>query len=277
MLSKLKEIYQEKLIEDVKKTDSNYYYFYKPSSKEIFGISKKITKQEYELLKMQYIEKNIYTYDDSLNKVYTYLLENGKYPFTKKMKLIIYKVNRDDENIVGELLTKIYHPCFHLSIFGYSICFYYEQYETKISELFETITSDLGYSVPLHEGIIINKDVLGKDILMYIETYCKNTMFNHHIYSDIADMILEIDKENAIALIQFLTNLIYLPTFKEKNKDILDVMIKNNLNVSSSAKYLYMNRNSLIHKLDSIYKETGFNLQKFKHACAIYILSKIYQ
>ena len=274
MLSKLKEIYKEKLIEEVKQIDKEHYYFYQPSTKELFGIEKTITKQEYELLKMQYIEKNIYTYDNTLNQIYTYVLENGKYPFSKKMKLIIYKVNLEDETIVSELLAKIYHPCFHISIFGYTICFYYEQFETKLSELFETITSDLGYSIPVHEGIMIDEEVLGKDVFMYIESYCKQNGLSHHTYSDVADLILEMDKEYATTLIQFLKKQIYLPTFKEKNKDILDVMIKTDLNVSSSAKYLYMNRNSLINRLEVIYKETGFNLQKFKHACAIYILSK---
>ena len=47
---------------------------------------------------------------------------------------------------------------------------------------------------------------------------------------------------------------------------------KNDLNVSKTSKDLYVNRNSLLNKFEQIYKETGFNLQKFTHACAIYLL-----
>lgn len=275
MLSKLKEIYQNKLVNEVKEINNNYYYFYKPSSNELFGISKDISKQEYELLKMQYVEKKIYTNNENINKVYTYLLEKAKYPFAKKMKLIIYKVNADDEEVVEDILTKIYQPCIHITLYGFKVCFYNEKYETKISELFETITDDLGYNIPLHEGIIIDAKTSGLDVLNYIETFVKNKSLNHQAYTDISEVILEMDKASSVNSIEFLAKHIYQTTFKEQNKDILDVMIKNNLNVSSSAKYLYMNRNSLINKLDSIYKETGFNLQKFKHACAIYILSKV--
>jgi len=275
MVSKLKEIYQDKFIEDVTSLNSNYYYFYHPTSSKLFGISKTISKQEYELLKLQYVEKVIYIYDEKLNKVYAYLLEQGSYPFPNKMKLIIYKVNKEDEGIVTDLLSKIYPNCATVCLFDYCICFYQEKYDQKVQELFETITTDLGYNVPLHEGIMIQKNVPGVDVFMYIEAFCKNNVLNHYAYSDVSEMILEMDKNNSSKLLQFLIQLIYLPTFKEQNKDILEVMIKNDLNVSSSAKYLYMNRNSLINKLDVIYKETGFNLQKFKHACAIYLLSKL--
>lgn len=275
MLSRLKEIYKNKFVSDVEETSNQYYYFYKPSSNELFGISKEITKEEYSLLKMMYIEKKIYDINENINHIYTYLLEKGDYPFAKKMKLMIYKVKEEDENVVEDLLTKIYQPCSHITLYGFRICFYNEKYENKISELFETITDDLGYNVFLHEGIFIDKNTNGLDVLNYIETFAKHKILNHQTYSDTSEMILEMDKTASISLIQFLASHIYQVTFKGQNKDIFDVMIKHNLNVSSSAKYLYMNRNSLINKLDSIYKETGFNLQKFKHACAIYILSKI--
>lgn len=275
MLSKLKEIYKDKLTLDVKEISDQYYYFYKPSSNELFGISKEITKQEYALLNMQYIEKKIYSINPKINQIYTYLLEQQEYPFTKKMKLILYQVRKEDEGIVEDLLAKIYQPCMHITLLGFRVCFYNEKYENKVSELFETIIDDLGYNIPLHEGILIDSHTKGLDVLQYIEAFAKHKLLNHQTYSDVSEMILEMDKSSSIPLIQFLANHIYQPTFKGQNKDILDVMIKQNLNVSSSAKYLYMNRNSLINKLDAIYKETGFNLQKFKHACAIYILSKI--
>ena len=52
----------------------------------------------------------------------------------------------------------------------------------------------------------------------------------------------------------------------------MNAYFKNDLNVSKTSKDLYVNRNSLLNKFEQIYKETGFNLQKFTHACAIYLL-----
>ena len=89
MISNLKKIYQDKLIEDVTTYSNDYYYFYKNNShKKIFGVNKNITPNEYKLLQEMYIEKKIYTFDKNLQKVYEYLLENNTYPFKhKKMKL----------------------------------------------------------------------------------------------------------------------------------------------------------------------------------------------
>ena len=56
---------------------------------------------------------------------------------------------------------------------------------------------------------------------------------------------------------------------KNNNKNVLDVYFKNDLNVSKSAKDLYLNRNSLINRLESISKEIGYNIQSFKIACII--------
>lgn len=53
-----------------------------------------------------------------------------------------------------------------------------------------------------------------------------------------------------------------IPLFQDATtREIISVMFKNDLNVSQTSKLLYMNRNSLINKLDSIFKETGLNLQ----------------
>ena len=96
------------------------------------------------------------------------------------------------------------------------------------------------------------------------------------MYSDIATMVIftinHKQCDEAIDLIKKQTTDVVLKN--QVNKDILDVMVKNDLNVSLSAKLLYMNRNSLLNKLDAIFKETGLNLQKFTHASAFYLLSK---
>ena len=67
MISNLKKIYQDKLIEDVTIYSNEYYYFYKNNShKKIFGVNKNITPNEYKLLQEIYIEKKIYTLDKNL-------------------------------------------------------------------------------------------------------------------------------------------------------------------------------------------------------------------
>ena len=209
--------------------------------------------------------------------IYTYLLDNGHYPFQqKKLKLSIFKVNKIDEEVLEEILTKVYLNCYTIKLYDYLICFYQENFEIKLNELIETISVDLGYDIYMHEGIYINETVSGKQVYNYIETYIKDNVLNQKMYSDIATMVIftinHKQCDEAIDLIKKQTTDVVLKN--QVNKDILDVMVKNDLNVSLSAKLLYMNRNSLLNKLDAIFKETGLNLQKFTHASAFYLLSK---
>ena len=98
----------------------------------------------------------------------------------------------------------------------------------------------------------------------------------HKIYSDFAEMLLVIDVEKYHSLLKELKTTIFDEYFMNQNvREIIEVMFKNDLNVSLSAKLLYMNRNSLINKIDAIYKDTGLNLQKFKHACFVYFITKM--
>ena len=96
----------------------------------------------YELLKLQYVEKKVYSRNEKQESIYTYLLDNGHYPFQqKKLKLSIFKVNKIDEEVLEEILTKVYLNCYTIKLYDYLICFYQENFEIKLSELIETISA----------------------------------------------------------------------------------------------------------------------------------------
>lgn len=274
MLTNLKKIYQDKLIEDVTSYSNDYYYFYKSNNnKKLFGVPKTITTNEYELLKEMYIEKKIYTLDKHIQKCYEYLLDDGIYPFkNKKMKMIIYTVNENDEEVVYDVLNEVYTSCVNVKLYNLNICFF-EETSTKIVDLFETLAQDLGYNIILHEGLIIHSGYKGIDILSYIKFYHDSVKVNSKEHSDLADMLLFQDySKHQDLMLAIKTNLFDVLLQDVLIRDIIQVMLKNDLNVSQSAKLLYMNRNSLINKLDSIYKETGLNIQKFTHACVLYFI-----
>ncbi len=274
MVSNLKKIYQDKLIEDVTTYSNDYYYFYKSNnSKKLFGVLKNISSNEYELLKEMYVEKKIYTLDKNIQKVYEYLLEDGNYPFkNKKMKMIIYTLKDIDEEVVNDVLNNIYSSSMIIKLYNLNICFF-EEGTSKVFDLFETLSLDLGYDIILHEGLIIHSGYKGSDILSYIKFYHDSIKVNSKVHSDLADMLLFQDYQHYQDLMVAIKVNLFEPLLQDVViRDIIQVMLKNDLNVSQSAKLLYMNRNSLINKLDVIYKETGLNLQKFTHACVLYFI-----
>lgn len=65
----------------------------------------------------------------------------------------------------------------------------------------------------------------------------------------------------------------FLDKFKEKFSQFdlemintIEEFIKTGLNISESARKLYIHRNTLIYRLDKIKKETGFDIRNFKEA-----------
>ena len=181
-------------------------------------------------------------------------------------------VKETDEEVINEFITNIYKNAYIVKLYNLNICFI-EDAQGSTKDIFDALSSDLGYDVILHEGLILNDGYRGSEILTYVKTYHDLEKINTKLYTDLADFILFQDHNVNKELILSIKNNLFLPLFNDVViRDIIQAMLKNDLNVSQTAKLLYMNRNSLINKLDYIYKETGLNLQKYTHACVIYVM-----
>ena len=60
----------------------------------------------------------------------------------------------------------------------------------------------------------------------------------------------------------------------EENTNIVQVLFKNNLNISEAARQLFMHRNTLVYRLDKIEKQTGLDVRKFDDAI-LYSIGKM--
>lgn len=55
-------------------------------------------------------------------------------------------------------------------------------------------------------------------------------------------------------------------SFDSEMLNTVEEFIKSDLNISNAAKKLYIHRNTLIYRLDKIYKDTGYDVRNFKDA-----------
>lgn len=264
MYSNLLTIYKDKIVIEPIEYDTNkYYYFYGEDSK-IFGIEKTITLNEYKLIKSFFLEKQI-NYDNTKSEnIFKYLFENGKYPFKNKMRFVVVSGVLNEE--IKSLIEEIYPSLETLKIENSTILFYEEEWNQNISDIFQTISYDFEKQLFIHEGLIIDKNIKGELISHYLGCLNK-TNWSVKDYTNIVDLVL--NSETSIInslLIELKTNYIDRILNKNNNSNIIEVFFKNDLNVSQTAKDLYLNRNSLINKLDTISKELGFNVQSFRFA-----------
>ena len=67
-------------------------------------------------------------------------------------------------------------------------------------------------------------------------------------------------------------------TEKRLNREMMETIrafFRNDLNLSTTARQLFIHRNTLIYRLDKIRKETGFDLRRFPDAAAFQMISHI--
>lgn len=265
------KIYQNKIVlEPTSFDNSKYYYFYGTDGK-LFGIEKSITENEYKLIKSFYLEKKINNINKNAEAIYNYIYEGGSYPFSKKTNFLLYAA-KENQKQINSLLKDVLTNVYEYSLDNLEVIFFEDEQHINIEELFETISDDFGYPINVHLGLRLNKNVKGSFLAHYIGSIINSNFFGKR-YSNLIDIIFSNETAKIYPLIKEIKSNIVDPVLnKNNNLETLDAFFKNDLNVSKTAKVLYLNRNSLINRLDIISKELGFDVQNFKYAASLLIM-----
>lgn len=268
MYNQIKNIFKNKIIDNPTSINQNdYYYFYKDSKcKNYFGIKKDITQNEYQMLDTIFIKKNIYSADSQ--EIYEYIFDNGTYPFGQEVSFIIYSVKEEDEQTTNALVEGIYKNVKIIKYHHFNIAF--GNFDKGLIEMFNAFSSDLGYEIRLHKGFKLYRSTQGSDLLAYINYYDKE--LQEYVCSSVREVIIKLNNKNH-PLLAFLKKHL-LSRFKVTPNvyEVIEVMLKNNLNVSLTAKLLYLHRSSLLNRIEQIERMTTLNIQNFLDAYAIKIL-----
>ena len=272
MYERLLKLYKNLIIEDPKEfNDNQYYYFYNEKNK-VFGIEKTITSNEYELIKGMYIEKTFHYNSEMEEKIYKYIFDNGSYPFqNKKYNFMLYKTNAEHE-LINELLKGIFNQVEIVKYHDYELVFYQNKSEMNIEELFRTISFDFGKTVYVHQGFNLSVLALGEDLLKYINAFFNTKETCEKEFSDACNLLYESYSGNYDDVVTFMKKNFEDVLTNESSLEVINAFFVNDLNISKTAGALYMHRNTLNGKLDTISRQLGLNIQNFKHASAILLL-----
>lgn len=63
--------------------------------------------------------------------------------------------------------------------------------------------------------------------------------------------------------------------YDEENSNIIQVLFKNNLNISETARQLFMHRNTLVYRLERIERDTGLDVRRFDDAILYYVVKMV--
>lgn len=271
MYERLLKLYKNLIIENPKDFNNNYYYFYNEKN-VIFGIEKTITSNEYELIKGMYIEKTFHYSTEMEEKIHKYIFDNAEYPFkNKKYNFMLYKT-KAEHGLINDLLKDIFNQVEIVKYHDYDLVFYQNKSEMNIEELFRTISFDFGKVIYVHQGFNLSIDAKGEDLLKYI-----NALFNTDVtlekeYSDACTLLYDAEVKDYEDVASFMKKNFEDVLTNESSLEVINAFFINDLNISKTASALYMHRNTLNGKLDTISRQMGLNIQNFKHASAILLL-----
>ena len=270
MYNNLMKIYQSKLVQNPTVFNNDKYYYFYGQDGKLFGIEKTITLNEYKLLKSFYLEKTLEHLDSKSEAIYKYIFENGNYPFIRKNKFVVINNVLDSEVI--NLLNDIFLNLEVLLLEKITILFFEEDGIQDLAVVFQTISDDFGKQLCIHEGLMLNKNTKGSIIAHYIGVLLNSNCVNKD-YSNFIELLLTAESNVTYSLMKELKEFYFNPILTKNNtKNELEVFFKNDLNVSKTAKELYLNRNSLINRLESFSKEVGYNVQSFKFATIMLLI-----
>ncbi|NBI07825.1 PucR family transcriptional regulator [Senegalia massiliensis] len=279
-------------VDTVKNEDKNLIYNYNNNENNyyIYSNLENITTNEKNILRILISEKlNIYSNDTHSNKILNNILKNNLNTEQIAEKLNCLYINKNDKLVIIGL--KIYkrdrlNDAFEILV---------NLEEIDIISIFDdefiliVVNNSIEKAVELSRLIVelieiemlenINIGISSSDIAINIKNLYRESIdtikitekfsipSNVNLYKDIFiyKVISLINYDDIKKLYEDIEEY----KINELNKDDIktaEVFLNLSLNISESARKLYVHRNTLIYRLEKIKKHTGLDLRNFEHA-----------
>ena len=140
-----------------------------------------------------------------------------------------------------------------------------EDFIDEIKEIRDSLTSDLFIDVVS----FLSRDINTPFIKMILEFLPELDPGNYLL----SDIIIQAFKQRKTNLVLEIKNYI-LDNFNQEIIDTYLRFIDDNLNASKASSDMYIHRNTINYRLDSLYNKLGLNIRNINDALAFYLLFK---
>ena len=152
-----------------------------------------------------------------------------------------------------------------------SVCFYYEHLDLNFKDIIDTINNDFYTKIKMYESSKLNT-TKPEDFQTLFEIYLKYSMSSSRVYTNNSTLIIDLANKDTKLMKQLKPLILHNLLHDSQFEKLIYSLYENNLNVSKTAQDVFMHRNTINNKLDTIEKETGLNIQNFYDALALYML-----
>lgn len=202
-----------------------------------------------------------------------YLFDNGNYPFPNRYYRFILINFKDGNNHRGFLntLEEAIDAKDELAVGDDYFLFHFNQEQSGIREMFLSLSVDYGIIARAFISGKIDARRVAAFHTVY-EFYREFLTKKSYQFADVKDLLLEVIKGDVKRLKELKRPILNDIADDSQMEKLILSFLHNNLNVTKTAKDVYMHRNTVINKLEHIKTETGLNIQNFHDALCMYWL-----
>lgn len=197
-----------------------------------------------------------------------FLKENDVYKQNFRFLFVYTKANKE---LLYSMFEGLLKDILIIEFEVFIMVIYHNKERIKLNNYLDALCEDFGVKMSLFEGFLVNKE--NNNLFRnFIDIYYKCHLNNIN-YSSINNLVLEgfFSKEEKMIL----KDLILIKYISDTQfMKFIYSLFENNLNVSKTAKAIFMHRNTVNNKLASFENDTTLTLQSFKDAIVVYELLK---
>lgn len=284
MLNRLKQIYPNLIVYDNEQSLAyeEYFWFITADQEDIIGISKKdIDQQALQLLQTFLQPYHIDLPEQSVTerRWYEMMLHGTKEENGDPYRFVYFSIEQHniDPHTFKEAISELFEKTIPIIWLNQTSGIIVEQYATtdepiNYDQIIDIIMTDLYVNIKFFIGEVQTDFT---DIQQYYTNVIKLSQFifknsNKNVINYIeAIPYLFIEQITPHMQDELITSI--LKEF-ENDEDMLhtiETFLSCNLNVSETAKKLYLHRNSLQYRIDKFIQKTGINIQNFNEAMTV--------
>ncbi|MFA6627402.1 MAG: helix-turn-helix domain-containing protein [Bacilli bacterium] len=211
------------------------------------------------------------------NPFYEYLFESSAYPYKtvyyRFLMVVFQTFSGGKRQEIIDLIRELANPVDLLIIKGHLVFFYDDDNEFRVQHLLETINDDFSVALKCYESGPV-RFTHPEDFMKLFDAYCLYSLDNPRLYTATVDLIFDIVRHQYDGLKALRDPILKGIDHDPHMESVVQGMFECDLNISQTAHQVYMHRNTVMNKIDTIEQMTGLSIQNFYEAVALYMLFK---
>lgn len=214
------------------------------------------------------MDKKLNKVNEKENNFIAFLNNQNCYKNNFRFLFVYTKI---DKNLLQTIFEELLKDVIIIDLESYYLVIYHNKERVRINDYLDALCEDYGVIMNVFEGFLVSKEnnKLFLDFIKIFDKYYNSSISMYSIKEFILNNSLSKEEKKLIKEL-----LLYKYNNDLQFEKFVYTLFENNLNVSRTAKDIYMHRNTVNNKLTSFENDTTLTLQNFKDAIVIYELMK---